>query len=109
VSLDCLLDSHRRADRLGGARERRHDAVPDAHGDRPVVGRHRLGQQPVVRAPEVLRRLLAHVRALRGRADEVGEENGRGAGVRRGRLGGHPVGIYCFCALSAKDRCPAGG
>jgi hypothetical protein len=30
----------------------------------PVVGRHRLRQQPVVHAPEGLGRLLAEVRAL---------------------------------------------
>jgi len=46
-----------------------------------VVRRDRLRQQPVVRAPEGVGHLLAEVGALRGRADELGEEDRGGAGV----------------------------
>ena len=77
------------ADRVGRARERGHDAVADALRDRAVVRRDRVGEQPVVRAPQRLGRLLAELRALRGRADEVGEEDRRGAGGACGRLRGH--------------------
>jgi len=68
-----------------------------------VVGRDRVGQQPVVRAPQRLGRLLAELRALRGRTDEVGEEDRGGAGVRPGRLGGNRPAVYVFRGLRGKE------
>ena len=62
---------------------------PTLFAHRPVVSRDRLDEQAVVRGPRNLGRFLAEPRALRGRVDEVGEQDRRGAGVRRGRLGGH--------------------
>ena len=65
-------------------------------------------QQPVVRAPERLGRLLAELRALRGRADEVGEQDRGGAGVRRGRLGGHRVGSTASAPSGARTAAQLG-
>ena len=109
----CAVD--RLLDRDRGRRRRRPRRAnvamipsPTLFGDRPVVSRDRLGQEPVVGAPERLGRLLAEVRALRGRADEIGEEDRGGAGVRRGGLGGHRSGVYRVCPAGARQCCGTG-
>ena len=89
VPVNGLLDRHRRSDSIGRAREGRHDPVADVLRHGPAVRRDCIREQPVVRASQRLGRLLAELRALRRRADEVGEEDRGGGGVRIGRLRRH--------------------
>jgi hypothetical protein len=82
VAVDSLLDRHRRPDRLRGAREGGHDAVAGILHQGAALSRDRFGQQTLVRLPNALGRLLTEDGALRGRVDEVGEENRRRSGRR---------------------------
>jgi hypothetical protein len=65
-------------------------------------------EQPIVRRPQRLGRLLAEPRARGRRVDQVGEEDRCGAGRAFGRLGGDRSAVYVVCALRGKDRCAAG-
>jgi hypothetical protein len=71
------------------------------------MGGDRLAEQPVMRLAVRLGALLAKLRAERRRADEVGEEDRRGPGVRSGRLGGHPSGGLLLLRHQGQGRLPS--
>ena len=80
VAVDSLLDRHRRPDRLRGAGEGGHDAVAGILHHGAALGRDRLGQQQLVRPANAFGGFLTERGALRGRVDEVGEQNRRRSG-----------------------------
>jgi hypothetical protein len=56
-----------------------------------------------VGAPHALGRFFSERGALRGRVDEVGEEDRGGPGRPFGRLGSASLATYFACALRGKD------
>jgi hypothetical protein len=79
-----LLNRHRRCHRVGRARERRHDPVPEVVVERALVRGDRLTEQAMMLASRHLRALLPELRPQRRRAHEIREENRQGTAARSG-------------------------
>ncbi len=77
---DRLLDRDRRRHGIGRAGERGHDAVAEVVVERAAVGRDVSARSRLMRLPLRLGALFPERRAQRRRADEIREEDRRGAG-----------------------------
>jgi hypothetical protein len=76
--VDGLLDGDGRRDPIGRPGEGRHDPVAKMFDDSTPLCLDGLGQQPVVGAAQLLRRLLPEAAPKLGRPDQVGEDDGGG-------------------------------